>query len=377
MQINNLNRIVIASIEAKTWSGAAKLRPGDVPGLSELPERAFSLGRKYLIAPEKLRPFTTLRRRAQERCLRIGTRFLGGFALPDDEGLLSGLEAELEADAAEFSAAKDDLLRDLSRAVDEWVAEPEVQPFEALIRNAAPSAAEIGRRLSFGYSFTRIAAAGGAAAQQRLDDQVRGLGESLIGELSQAARELHERLADKTEGRPEERWVVSPKTVEAVKSLRSKAFGLSFVDHRIGPIVGEIDRVLSALPVGKQLKGREASEFAGLLALLSNEQALLAFGQTLLDQQEASAEADWEELQAEQSAPAVPPKPAEESTKVEDEPEDEAAMDAAADAAAVNASLKGDMDFEPDDVSDDVDDDELEDDDDAIPAWARGCAIGF
>lgn len=278
---NVLGQINAVTIEISTWSGGASLKKDDI-GV-DLPDRAFSLGRKYLIAPERLKAFPTIRTRARNRCLKVGTRFLGGFALPADQAVMDDLVADLEAMRHEFEDKKNELLREFQQAVDEWISEPEIRPYEALIRSAIPPLATIEKRFQFDYAIFQVGSPV-AAATSTLERETMGLSNSLFAEVAETAEKLYQSFLKRNDkGLEKPNWTFSTRTVEAVRGIRDKLKGLEFVDCRIPPIVDEIDRTIRALPsTGNVLEGRHMRDLYALLIVLSSEQRIFELGAGLL-----------------------------------------------------------------------------------------------
>ena len=77
-------QLVFMNTDISCWSGKKTLTPEDL-GLDRTqlpPESLVSLGDKQLVDPKALRDFTTLRSAARRECLAVGTRFMGGYAVP-------------------------------------------------------------------------------------------------------------------------------------------------------------------------------------------------------------------------------------------------------------------------------------------------------
>lgn len=383
-----LSGVELVALDITTWSGGAQLKPGDVPGLESLPERAFSLGRKYLIAPERLKAFTTIRRRAQDRCLKVGTRFLGGYAVPlGDPQVLEELYQDLHKMKKEYDAEKRRLIGSLAQAVDEWVAEPEVQPFETLIRAAIPSPQRIEGQIGFRYVPITIAKPE-AASSEHLEEVSAEMGSNLMGEIAQAARAIKKRFLERNAGLTRQEWTFTSATARTVEGLRAKLAGLSFLDHRIGPIVGEMDRVLSSIPRGHRLEGEPMRSLFQLLIMLSEEERMKQYGEALIAQQEAMMDLDWEEMTAgdaptlavaaepacmDEPAPAAEPAPepvvsaAETDNEPNPQPEPEVAEIEEVEEFVDQPFDEADDDLD-EDADEDEDEDELEEDEQAVVA---------
>ena len=275
-----LGRLNVISIDISSWSGGAHLKKEDI-GV-DIPDRAFSLGRKYLIAPERISPFTTIRRRARDRCEKVGTRFIGGFAVPDDAEIMSALVTDLEEMRLEFEAAKADLLSDFARIVDEWISEPEVAPYEQLIRASLPSVTSIERRIQFDYSIITVGVPE-TAPEGQAEKQVAALGRSLFAEVADAASDKLKSFLKRNDGASSEEWTFDgSKTIPAIKSVRDKLKGLEFLDPRVPPVVDEIDRVLAGIPAKGKVEGAAMRSLYSILVILSDEERMLQLGEGLL-----------------------------------------------------------------------------------------------
>ena len=80
-----LERVVLVKVEANIYGARKKLKKEDLvlaDGSKLPPEDLASLGSKRLLDPEQLTVFNRLKKEAERICLRVGTRFLGGFAIP-------------------------------------------------------------------------------------------------------------------------------------------------------------------------------------------------------------------------------------------------------------------------------------------------------
>ena len=106
-----LDRLVVIRIDGSLWGGRKKLRKEDLilaDGSVLPPESLASLGSKRIADPKALLVFTRLKREAERICLQVGSRFLGGFAIPENE--LPGIQIQLELIAQAFEKAKSSYL---------------------------------------------------------------------------------------------------------------------------------------------------------------------------------------------------------------------------------------------------------------------------
>tara|TARA_R110002167_G_scaffold204404_1_gene408452 strand:+ start:15891 stop:16829 length:939 start_codon:yes stop_codon:yes gene_type:complete len=78
----------LVHLKIRCWSGEKKAnreldikvgKDGKLP-----PKKLLDLGRKKIFPPEALNPLSNLRKVGERACLAQGTRFMGGYAVPDD-----------------------------------------------------------------------------------------------------------------------------------------------------------------------------------------------------------------------------------------------------------------------------------------------------
>ncbi len=267
------DRLVFVHLDITCWSGRKSLTPEDL-GLDRArlpPERLISLGDKQLIDPAALRTFTSLRGAAHRHCLAVGTRFLGGYAVPaaQAQGLLdrlAGLQQQYEAARTAFLASYDGRLA-------AW-ADQQPPQWQPLIRNARAPAADVGGRLRFAVQAVRFGAPDPAVVTHGgLTDALAGLSGQVFAEVAQLAREA---LAQSFQGKTE----VTRRALGPLQAIRAKLAGLSFVDRRFQAVVGAIDGVLAGVPRRRPITGWVLESLRQFLGLAAQPDGLRAFTQT-------------------------------------------------------------------------------------------------
>ncbi len=221
--------------------------------------------------------FNRLKKEAERICLKVGTRFLGGFAVP--EGSIDSIRSELERIALSFRAARDDFLSRYDEAVEGWVTKhPE---FATAIRKAVDPVEVVAAGLRFDYVIFRVShpekteTGDTADSSLPLDRKVGSLSENLFREIAQDANDLVEHSLL---GRPS----VTRKALSPLKRMRDKLDGLAFLDHRVQPVVATLDELLSRAPKTGALDGRYLNEMIATALLLSDPEKIKRHGQGLL-----------------------------------------------------------------------------------------------
>ena len=257
------DRITLVMLNVAIWSGRKKLRAEDLKlGTEVPPEELVSLGSKRVCDPESLRIFHRIKKGAERTCLQVGTRFLGGFAVPHAHAesiaeSLAVLKVEFDTETRSFLAGYD-------RALEEWISN--LPAWEEPIRRAIEPAEVVGTRLRFGYQIVRIAP---AEQPGTLEEEVQGLGDGIFAEVEQMAREL--------EGSFEGKEKLHRRALGTFRRIREKLACLSFVDRRIQPVVDTLDLWFARLPEGP-IEGPIFNEGMGLALLLSDAERMARHG---------------------------------------------------------------------------------------------------
>lgn len=278
-EITNLQKVICITLDVHLWSGRAKLRATDMrmgAGGELPPDDLASLGSKKIINPENIAKFEALKKEAERECSKIGVKFLGGFAIPEDKA--KELAVTLDAIGVRFAQEKLDLLKDYDKLIADWVAVH--QGWESTIEGSTLDRHNVDNKLQYGWQAFRISSAG---EQEKPDDVLnkglastaRGLAGQLYYEISQVAAQVMEKsLLGKDQ--------VTQKIRSPIRTIRGKLHGLSFIDKRVKPLVDSIDHVLEQLPDSGHIKGLGLTAIYGLVFILSDEERMTKHGELIL-----------------------------------------------------------------------------------------------
>ncbi|MDX8128127.1 DUF3150 domain-containing protein [Methylomonas sp. OY6] len=271
-----LDRVVLIKVDANIYGARKKLKKEDLvlaDGSKLPPEDLASLGSKRLLDPDKLTVFNRLKKEAERICLRVGTRFLGGFAVPVESA--AGITAELERIALDFAAAKTEFIAGYDAAVTDWVVRhPE---FAGIIEQAVDSVEFVSTRLSFDFLVVSIGLPDSLppADVARLDSKIGSLSEQMFYEISVEANQLVEQsLLGKEQ--------VTRNALRPIRRMRDKLDGLGFLDHRVAPVVSTIDDLLARIPNKGAIEGPILQEILATAMLLSDPDKTRRHGEGLL-----------------------------------------------------------------------------------------------
>jgi hypothetical protein len=255
-----LKNIVLVTMNTTLWSGRKRLRPEDlklVDGSELPPDKLANLGSKRVMDPEALAPFARLKRRAEREILAVGTRFLGGYAVPAEK--IDELMPKLAAIQKEFEESREGFLSAYDQAVEDWIAEN--PGWQEVIRRAVEDISYVGRQLSFSVQTFRINPV--RAHRSGLESEIHGLADQLRHEVGQVARTAWE---SSYQGRTE----VGQKAIRPVRAMLEKIEGLVFLEPGLNELVEGIRTVLTALPTAGSIKGADFASLCGALHLLGN-----------------------------------------------------------------------------------------------------------
>jgi len=295
-----LDRVVLVKVEANIYGARKKLKKEDLvlaDGSKLPPEDLASLGSKRLLDPDKLTVFNRLKKEAERICLRVGTRFLGGFAVPVESA--AGITAELERIALDFAAAKTEFIAGYDAAVTDWVVRhPE---FAGIIEQAVDSVEFVSTRLSFDFLVVSVGLPESLppADIARLESKIGSLSEQMFYEISVEANQLIEQsLLGKEQ--------VTRNALRPIRRMRDKLDGLGFLDHRVAPVVSTIDDLLARIPNKGAIEGSILQEILATAMLLSDPDKTRRHGEGLLATQLPVVDETEEVIEyAESEPPAV------------------------------------------------------------------------
>jgi hypothetical protein len=289
------DQITLVLLTIGIWSGRKKLRPEDLKlGTEVPPEDLVSLGSKRVCNPEPLKIFHRIKKGAERACLHRGTRFLGGFAIPN--GRAETLADELEKLKGEFEDQSRQFLRSYDQGLDDWIGQH--PQWAAAIRRAIEPAHVVGGRLRFGYHLIQIAP---ADTPGTLEEEVKGLGTSLFAEVAQMARDLDDGFLGKE--------VLRRSALTTFRGIREKLNCLSFVDRRIQPIVDTIDDWFRRLPDKGPISGGIFNEGWTIASILGDPDKLARHGAGQLSIQQGLVGPEEDETEAEAQQPQVDVEP--------------------------------------------------------------------
>ncbi|QSA98054.1 DUF3150 domain-containing protein [Methylococcus sp. EFPC2] len=318
-----LDRLLVVKLDATIWGGRKKLRKEDLilaDGSVLPPEDLASLGSKKIADPGELAVFNRLKKEAERICLKVGTRFLGGFAVP--EGAIGSIRCELDRIASSFETARGEFLSRYDESISDWVAKHPA--FAQAICRAVDPVDVVAAGLRFDYVVFRVSqpeSLEGESSQEiaeSLSRKVESMSDNLFREVAQDANDLveHSLLG---------RQSVTRKALSPFKRIRDKLDGLAFLDHRVSPVVQSIDALLSRVPKVGALDGVYLQEVFAFALLLSDPEKIKRHGEGL--SQEALSPSVTERRAPPMSVPDEEPHAELDTLTTPDSPSESSAID--------------------------------------------------
>ena len=257
---NIISAIRVVILDIKVWTGRKKLRPEDLKladGSELPPESLASLGTKRVMDPERIAPFLTLRIKAQRTALSMGTRFLGGYAIPVEK--LDSFMEELMKIEAEFQTEKETFLEQYDEAVSSWVA---ANPgWESVIKDAEADVASVNKSISFAaqvFSITPV------------EEHMQGLEEEVSGLAAQLRREVQQMALAAWNVSFKGRTEVGQKALRPIRAMIQKIEGLVFLEPSLGELVNGLKQTFDSVAPKGNIKGRDFAAICGILQVLGN-----------------------------------------------------------------------------------------------------------
>jgi hypothetical protein len=217
-------------------------------------ESFTSRGVRYM-DPRELNTFAAIRQSTHTALLRMGTRFLNGYAVSNDKAAEAA--AILTEKASQWEAEKRRIVNNYDRIIDQWVAShPEVKEFYE--KNKFPSLTWVNARIGFEWTSIKIAPT---------KEGELGLA-AMVGDLP--AQIIEEVAADVAKSWTPSAQRMNARTRGIIERVADKLSSLSFLGGKLGPMAARLREVLASLPKEGAFSPQEAALASMVLAMLSS-----------------------------------------------------------------------------------------------------------
>jgi len=179
-------------LKIRCWSGEKKAsRERDIKvgtGGAIPPEKLLAIGRKKIFPPKKLDPLIRERKSAERACLGEGTRFMGGYAVPDDA--IDELVTKLEGLQEKFRNALTEFMLEFERNKEQWIADnPE---FEHILKDQVPSREKVCNAFEFTYTLYKLEPLEG------FEPEENEVANQILHEIGMTCKEMSNRMLDRS-----------------------------------------------------------------------------------------------------------------------------------------------------------------------------------
>lgn len=265
-----LEKVAIVNLDFSVWCGDAVMHKDEYilgPGGKLPPKKLVKKGRKALLDPKKLTPFKTLKSQTENRLFQIGMRFLNGIAIPVSEiqaasDILNEVKKTLADLKANFASNYDNWCK-------EWSEDPECVEYKQAIINGKLPLAHVLDRIGFDYQIFNVNPSTDTEAK-KMNGLTDGLSEKLMSEVIKLANTFQ---TEKIIGKD----CLSLDSSEALKSLRKKVDGLSFLNPRFSHIIQLIDGALDgykALAVKNKIYGEGFFRVSHVISIMCSKEQI-------------------------------------------------------------------------------------------------------
>lgn len=297
-QIQVLTKILLVGIQVNVWSARKKLEPEDL-GLDPTkipPAELASLGTLRSCNPEDIQAFEKLRRKAKRTVEKMGLRFMGVVAIPEEKAAQAS--AELEKIEQEFNDLRSKFLNSYDRSTLEWMNRPWPTPAlkDAVMRAIVPKA-QVAERIAFRFSLCRVMPDKSPELNKQLEREVQGLHGQLFQEIADTSDEL---LQKSFTGKDK----VGQKAINCIRRIHEKLLSLAFLDPTVQALADHVEVKLAHFPTKGDVDGARLQELVSLLTSLSDETKIAQMIK-LFDGTQGGVQVDQTLVEDEAGAPEI------------------------------------------------------------------------
>lgn len=246
----------LVHLKIRTWGGEKKAsrdndiqmgKDGKLP-----PEKLLDLGSKKIFPPRAFDPLLNKRKAAERACLAEGTRFMGGYAVPDEN--VEELVTKLEEIKEMFHSELQVFLADFDRNKETWIAEND--EFAHIIRNQVPDRVAVAKSFQFDFKLYKMQPVEGYEPdEQEIANQI-------LHEISIACKGISDRMMER------KRAIRGANLADQLIPTITKLDVLSFGNGRIIKVKNEFQHMLNAIPLAEMID-KDHPVYGQMLTFLS------------------------------------------------------------------------------------------------------------
>ncbi|MEI9697920.1 DUF3150 domain-containing protein [Moellerella wisconsensis] len=284
MSINNqsnanvqiLDQLILVSLDGTSiTTGRRKLKKEDLGVGADLPPDVMvSLGSKKIIDPQLINPFDRFKNQAITACLKVGIRFMGGYAIPTDK--VNELVSELNIIKQGFYGYKQEFLK---ADFNGWINSFEEKYRAILLREAAIDLEYLDKQIQFGFSVLHITPFGNSIVNENLIGQVKSMSDEIFEEVASTAEKYLKNVKSDA---------ITQHTLNPIRAIANKLQTLAFIDSTVEGLHKYISDVLNDVPTTGKIRDKHYNDVLSLLNNLRNPKSAKSFVELLSNPQTAS-----------------------------------------------------------------------------------------
>ena len=226
----------LVHLKIRCWSGEKKAsRDNDISmgkGGKLPPKKLLAIGRKKIFPPRSLDPFNRIRKSSERCCLDKGTRFMGGYAIPDED--VDELITELEIIQESYRRSIINFLAEFDLNKQQWISDN--QDFEHILRDQVPTRAAVENAFGFSIKLFKLQPLEGH------DPDGDEVANQILHEVGTSCKDMSNRMLDRS-------TAIGGKTLKKqLEPLINKLDTLSFGNGRIITVLNEFRAFRDSVP---------------------------------------------------------------------------------------------------------------------------------
>jgi Protein of unknown function (DUF3150) len=245
----------LVHLKIRCWSGEKKAsRDNDIQlGANGKmpPQKLLDIGRKKIFPPTALDPLMSRRKSAERACLAEGTRFMGGFAIPDSA--VEDVVFKLDSIKSDFYAKLAVFLADFERNKQAWITDN--TEFAHIIQDQVPDRETVEKAFEFTFMLYKMNPLEG------FEPDENEIANQVLHEIGLTCKEISDRMLDR------KRSISGKNLSEHLNPLIKKMDTLSFGNGRLLTVVNEFIALQKTIPM--EFIDQDHPTFGHVLTFLS------------------------------------------------------------------------------------------------------------
>ena len=229
----------LVHLKIRCWSGEKKASrdldiklgvDGKMP-----PKELLDIGNKKIFLPKALDPMTRERKSAERACLSEGTRFMGGYAIPDDA--VDDLVIKLNNVKDKFDYELREFLSAFETNKEAWLRDEKVKEYADIIRNQIPDKEYVADAFQFDFKLYKLNTVDG------FEPDPQEIANQILHEIGMTCKEMSKRMMERKTA------ISGSKLCEHLDPLINKLDTLSFGNGRLLKVLAEFQALQNSIPM--------------------------------------------------------------------------------------------------------------------------------